>query len=353
LTRKGVEVDIITTYRNGGDTQIDQDGDVKIYRINDLRNQFGKAGSTFSLDLLSISHYVREHMWLLERADVIHAFTPFFVRVPGVPLVSHFHHREEMCKGLSLLYQPTTEYLWRETYRRSDAIASVSRYSSKELLDMGIPESKIFTVYNGVDIERFNPSINAEEIRSKYRGKKLLLYVGPLTERKGLRYLLSAMPFILKEMEDVLLILVGSGDESPLKKMCDELGIREHVVFTGFIDEEHLPMYYSACDLFVFPSLQEGFGMVLTEAMACQKAVIASNNSAIPEVVGDTGILVAPRNPEALGAAVLDLLNDSVKRRDMEMLAFKRVRNLFTWDSVADRVTDMYGSVRRRAVGKQ
>ncbi len=345
LTRKGIDLNVITTYRNGGQTKEEYDGDVRIMRINDLRNQIGKIGSTFSMDLLSINFYAQECINLLKQSDIIHAFTPFLTGPSGIPLVSHFHHREEICKGIEYLYQPTSEYFWRMTYKKSDAIASVSKYSSNDLMKNGIPESKIHTVYNGVDIVRFNPAIDSEIIKSKYEGKDILLYVGPISERKGLTYLIDAMPSIIKERKDAILILVGSGDNTDLIKKCVEYKIDKNVIFTGFIDEKMLPYYFSACDIFVLPSLQEGFGMVLLEAMACGKVVIASKTSAIPEVVGDAGILVEPKCPEAISAAVIDLLNDQTKRRDLEHKAIERARSVFTWDSVADRLIEVYKKI--------
>ena len=92
LVNKGHEVNVITTYRNGGELKEENDNGVNIYRTNDLRNIFGKVGSMFSLDLLSINYFAKEYKHILQDSDIIHVFTPFFIDVPNVPLVSHFHH---------------------------------------------------------------------------------------------------------------------------------------------------------------------------------------------------------------------------------------------------------------------
>ena len=152
--------------------------------------------------------------------------------------------------------------------------------------------NKIKIVPNGVDINKFNPRIDAKELKGRFHGMNILLYIGPITNRKGLKYLIEAMPQILTHNRNSVLIIVGGGNSVPLEDLSRSLGVQDNVVFEGFVSDERLSMYYNACDLFVFPSLQEGFGMVLIEAMACAKTVVASNNTAIPEVVGDAGILV-------------------------------------------------------------
>jgi len=347
LSNKGHEVKVITTYRNGGQLKKEECHGINIYRINDLRNIFGRIGSIFSIDLLSINYFVRGYKQILQDSDVIHTFTPFLIDVPNVPLFSHFHHHEKIRNLKELLYLPTSNHLWKETYRKSDAIISVSKYSARYLTKIGISSNKIFVIPNGVDIEKFNPYIDTSELENKFGDNNILLYAGPVIQRKGLIYLIKSMPKILAKHKDTVLILVGDGDQKEnLKRLSNKLGVSKNVIFEGFVSEDQLPAYYNVCDLFVFPSLQEGFGMVLAEAMACGKTVVASNNTAIPEVVGDAGVLVETKNSDALAEAIIDLLNDENKRKKLEKKALKRVHEKFTWSTSADKLLRVYDNLR-------
>lgn len=342
LADKGHEVNVITTYRNGGVESKEIDHGVTIYRVNDLRNIFGKMGSIFSLDLLSINFFVRKYKDLLQSSDVIHIFTPFLVSIPDVPLISHFHHEEVIRQKLEYLYLPFSKYLWNISYQKSDAIISVSEYSANSLIKNNIQKNKIHVIPNGVDISKFHPGLDAKELTTKFNGMNILLYVGPITPRKGLSYLIEALPKVLTKHENTLLVIVGSGDIDGLRKLAEEYNVLDHVIFEGFVPEEKLPIYYNACDIFVFPSLQEGFGMVLIEAMACGKTVVASNTTAIPEVVGDSGLLVEAKNPEIFASSIINLLDDIIKRKQLEEKAFNRVQKNFTWDAVVDKLLGIY-----------
>jgi len=342
LVNKGHQVNVITTYRNNGTLSEEIDDGVHIYRINDLRNIFGKYGSIFSLDLLSINYFINKHMRIIENSDIIHSFSPLIVDIPNVPLVSHFHHDEKIRKTIEYFYLPTSQYLWDKTYKKSNAIISVSKYSALYLKKYDQKINRVKVVPNGVDMNKFYPMIDIKELKDRFDGKTILLYVGPITNRKGLKYLIEAMPEILVHKRNTVLIMVGGGDSVFLQNLSKNLGVQNIVFFEGFVPEEKLPMYYNACDLFVFPSLQEGFGMALIEAMACGKTVVASNNTAIPEVVGDAGILVESKNSIALGKAIISLLDDAEKKKNLEQKAICRVKENFTWDIASEKLLDIY-----------
>lgn len=348
LARKGHDVHVITTYsRNNGKKEEESVNGVKIHRVKDMRDIFGRVGSIFSLDFLSLNYSVKKCNDILQDSDILHVFIPFLLNIPNVPVVSHFHHPQKIRNFKEYLYVPTSRYLWKKTYGKSDAVISVSKYSARYLTKIGIPPNKIFVVSNGVDTEKFHPNVDTSELKNRFSSNNILLYVGPITQRKGLIYLIKSMPRILSEHKDTILVLVGEGDqERNLKKLSNELGISRKVIFEGFVPEDQLPIYYNACDLFVFPSLQEGFGIVLAEAMACGKTVVASNTTAIPEVVGDAGILVEPRNPDTLAEAVIELLSDEHKRKRLERKAIKRVHENFTWSAVVNKLLKIYKNLR-------
>lgn len=347
LARRGHEVNVITTFRrNGGNTKTESDSGVNIFRTNDLKNIFGRPGGLFSLDQLSINYFMREHLKMLKDSDIIHSFIPVYRKIPGVPLLTHFHHPERIRYLKEFLYLPANTYLWSRTYRQSDAVISVSDYSARYLKDIGVPPERIHVLPNSVDTSKFRPDLEPADLRNRFPGTNILLYVGPMTERKGLKYLINAMPAVLNENPNTILLLVGGGSDIPrLRKMAEDRGISSNVIFEGFVPEERLPSYYSACDVFVLPSLQEGFGIVLIEAMACGKVTVASDTSAIPEVVGDAGILVEPKNSDALAHAISRLLNNMPARESLGQKALARVKKYYTIERVTDELIKIYNSM--------
>jgi glycosyltransferase involved in cell wall biosynthesis len=345
LANRGHEVNVITTFnRNGGRNKTEADSNVNILRTNDLRNKFGSIGCLFSLDQVSINYYSHEYLGILKNSDIIHTFIPVTGKIPNVPLVSHFHHDENIRYLKEYLYVPANKYFWSKTYRKSDAVISVSSYSARYLLDIGVPEKNIHVLPNSVDTTKFRPTVKPRDLKDRFSGMNILLYVGPITERKGLKYLINAMPAILQENPETILLLVGKGDIPKLKKMAEALGVLNNVIFEGFVPEERLPSYYNACDIFILPSLQEGFGIVLIEAMACGKVAIASNNTAIPEVIGDAGILVESKNSYALAGAISKLLNNTSIRASLELKALERVEKHYSLARVTDQLLNIYNN---------
>jgi len=289
---------------------------------------------------------LREHHSMLEDSDIVHTFTPILFDIPHTPLVSHFHHEDRIRDYSEALYLPFSRRLWNLTYRHSDSIIAVSNHSRCELLKRGHDPGKITVVPNGVDTSRFAPGRRSRELEERFKGKRIVLYVGPMVERKGLRYLIEAMPNILKKNEGVVLVLVGGQESNQLRNLAQSLGISRNVMFEGIVSEDLLPSYYNACDVFVLPSLQEGFGMVLIEAMACGKAVVASDTTAIPEVVGDAGVLVRPRDSQELEVAISRLLEDDETRRNLESKGLRRARERFSWDKSINDLLGVYEGLR-------
>ena len=128
--------------------------------------------------------------------------------------------------------------------------------------------------------------------------------------------------------------------------MTEALGLRDAVRFTGFVDDDHLPDVYRGALLFVYPSLYEGFGLPVLEAMACGVPVITSNRASLPEVAGDAALLVDPTQPEALAAAMSALLHDSAMRQALRAKGLARAA-AYTWKLVAQRTVAVYRMVSR------
>lgn len=338
LVRQGHEVHVLTTYRNGGVKTSEKDQGVHLHRISDTRHHIGKIGSIFSLDLISLNYSITKYKKLLESSDIVHTFTPIIWKFFSTPLIAHYHHWDEPNKPVEYLYLPMSHRLWMRCYTLADRIIAVSKYSANDLASRGVNSNKIEVIPNGVDVDIYHPGQSSIEFSE---WETVLLYVGPLTERKGLKYLIQAMPELVEEHPGIGLVLVGSGNADQLIQLAESRGVRDRIRFEGFVPETELPDYYRAADVFVFPSLLEGFGIVLVEAMASGLPVVSTTATAIPEVVGDAGLLVPPRNEDKLVSAVSNL----IRAADFDQWcdrSQRRVQRNFTWAQTTNSLCSIY-----------
>jgi glycosyltransferase involved in cell wall biosynthesis len=343
LITKGAEVKVFTTFWNGGRKHETFEG-IEIQRVPDLSVKFGKFGRVFDLHYYSWGKNLIKLKNLFE-TDVVHSLAPLSsARVirKKLPLVSHFQHYESIDRPMHLLYKPFHHHIEKAAYSNSNLVIAPSEFSKKTLCEaFGLLEERIKVVPHGVDVSRFAPTEKDSKGIS-------LLFVGELEERKGIRYLIEAFGSIINIHEDIELILVGKGtQELELKQLTRKLNLEKHIKFAGYVDgwSNEITDYYNSADIFVFPSLKEGFGMVLVEAMACGLPVISTNTSAIPEVVGDAGILVEPRNPRVLADAIIRLIEDIGLRKRLGKKGRRRVVEEFTWDIVTDKILGIYEEV--------
>lgn len=345
LIKKGVEVKVFTTFWNGGREHETFEG-IEIYRAPDSSIKFGKFGRLFDLHYYTWGKNLLKLGNLFE-ADLVHSLAPLSSAKDikkKIPLISHFQHYESIDKPIHLLYKPFHHRIEKMAYSNSDFTIAPSEFSKKALREaFGLLENKVKVVPHGVDISRFAP-------REKKSKSIRLLFVGGLEERKGVRYLIEALSSVINIHSGVELILVGNGAQEPeLKELARKLNLEKHIKFAGYVNgwSNEITNYYNSADIFVFPSLKEGFGMVLMEAMACGLPVISTNTSAIPEVVGDAGILVEPKNPQALAEAIINLIENEELRKELGKKGRKRVEENFTWDKVAEKMIKIYEEVAK------
>lgn len=162
--------------------------------------------------------------------------------------------------------------------------------------------------------------------------------------------MIKAIPYVLKEQPDAIFMIGGAMryDVANLTQLVKNLK-EDSVIFTGYVSDRQVPSLYACCDVFCYPSLWEGFGLTPAEAQACGKPVAAFNNCAIPEVVenGRTGLLVQPRDVEALAEALISLLQDEECRFRMGLKGRERVAELFSWDKAAAQTLQIYNEISR------
>lgn len=236
------------------------------------------------------------------------------------------------------------KYLADKLLFRADVIISPSEYYIEKSRFLGRYKDKIAVIPNGINLEEFDIPHSKEECKTKLglSGKNMVLFVGGLYPLKGPHVLLKAIPKIVKEHKDTIFVFAGSGDINKYKKLSEEMGVQKYVRFTRYISEEKT-FYYRASDIFVLPSLTESFGIVNLEAMACGVPIVASNVGGVPDVVknGENGLLVPPKDPEALAAALIYLLENGTVRKKMGKNARKKAED-YSWERIAEETEKVY-----------
>ena len=238
--------------------------------------------------------------------------------------------------------------LGKKVLKASSKVIVVSKKTMEYVLRLGADKFKTLLLYNGVDTDRFHP-MNKQESRGKLDLPKngfLILTVRRLVYKNGLDTLIDAALPVIRDNPDILFVIVGKGpDANLIKKHTKRLGINNNVIFTGFVSDEKLPLYYSSADLFVLPSRSgEGFPLTVLESMASGLPVIATNTGGIPEAIRNTvnGILIPPKKPKALADAILKLFSSKETLRKMGSAARNTVKEIFTWEKSVHQLKDVY-----------
>jgi glycosyltransferase involved in cell wall biosynthesis len=236
----------------------------------------------------------------------------------------------------------------RATAHRARTVVTVSRFSAQEITNLyGVPPEQIAVIYNGV-AETFAP-VKDEEAMARLRrllaipDAGFILFVGGADPRKNHKTFLQSISRCVPALEGRAVVLVGDAVHpfGDYRHTARRLGLESLVRCPGRMSREDLHILYSYADLFVFPSLYEGFGMPVLEAMACGVPVITSSTSALPEVAGEAAVLVNPEDVEALSRAIAAVLDDREKRERMKVLGFARAR-AFTWRDAAAQTHALY-----------
>jgi glycosyltransferase involved in cell wall biosynthesis len=227
--------------------------------------------------------------------------------------------------------------------KQARGIVTVSEFSRRELIDrLGAAPERVRVIPNGVS-PRFQPQAPDAVRRAHGLPPRYLLFVGSLEPRKNLRTLLRAISLLdaRGRLEGHRLVLVGcqggNFQDDGLSAALAQAG--ELVQVLGYVPDQDLPALYAGATAFIYPSLYEGFGLPPLEAMACGAPVIVSDAAALPEVVGDAGVLFPPREPEALAEAILRLLGDDALRRAMSRGGLARAAG-YSWEAAAQRTLD-------------
>jgi len=239
--------------------------------------------------------------------------------------------------------------LGAKTIKNVNKVITISEFTKHEVMKyLKAPEGKIKVIYNGKG-ERFKLLNQKEiaEVKEKYNLTfRFILFVGVLQPRKNIPTLIKAYYKLRKDGGKYKLVIAG-GKGWQYKEIFEtikRLNLQKDVIFTGHIPDDDLPKLYNAADLFVFPSVYEGFGIPPLEAMACGIPVITSNASSLPEVVGDAGIMIDPYDVNGLAKAMHEVLNNEELKEDMIKKGLERAK-MFGWERCAKETLEVYEEV--------
>ncbi len=307
------------------------------------------------LRLLAEQLYVPCLSW---RADVFLAldaafpFTPVLAKrklavVHDIHVLQHIASPDEYPEDYTWRYKFWATRATRRGVRAADRLIADSRYTSQEVQSLlRVPADRITTIHLGVDHSRFHPRIDRaalDRVRKRYAlPQSFYLFVGPFSRKKNLRLIVEAYVTHASgdPRRDVFLPVVVVGDPRRNKLYTDTLvriertGRADLFRFLGFVPDDDMPALYRAARALLYPSLYEGFGFPVLEALACGSPVAASNRTSIPEVVGEAALLFDPTRPEALVDALCQLNEESV-RKDLVAKGLNRAQR-FSWPRTAE-----------------
>lgn len=353
LVKRGHQITVITTSRgkaNNKQTYVEWMSGIKVIRFPEAK-YFLEAPLVPQIAF----HVIQEDYDLLH----VHGMTPsisdlaiFCGKLKRKPIVVTYHYDPETPLFGSFgfvvarVYDHVSYFLLRlvnglvaTTKSYAETSPVLSRLLKRvEIIPLGINKDK-FDLSGNENLNRNHEKANANS--------SVILFVGQLREHKGLRYLLKAMKIVKAQISDARLIIVGDGPQrASLTKCASELKVEDIVSFEGNVTEDILPHYYAISNIVVLPSYtrRDAFGLVLLEAMAAEKPIVAFNIPGIREIVSGAGILVPPRDHQQLAKAILEILSGNQSVEQMKWHAQKNIQQ-YSWENIVERYERLYTKV--------
>ena len=284
------------------------------------------------------------------RPDVIHAHDPHGVAVAAAAIgYGGMAIKPTLVASRRVDFPLKLNALSQWKYRQVAAFLCASECIRQILIGQGIPRERALTIHEGIDLAHVDaaPPVSVRETFWLPTNAPIVGCIGALVEHKGHRYLVHAAADIVRAVPEARVVIFGEGDlRHELSRLIHELGLERHVLLPGFRPD--VLSLLKAFDVFVMPSITEGLGTSILDAMACTKAVVASDVGGIPEVVERdvTGLLVPPRDASALSAAVIRLLRDPALAGRLGGAGRARVERRFTADRMVQETLDVYHRLR-------
>lgn len=355
ITRQGIQVRVVAMH-NPGAQNFEVMDDIEVFRPRYLPDawevlQKSSAGLPQAwkekpLSRLALLPFLITHSLavgkLARDCDLIHAN---WTLSAGAAWVSRFIHHKPFIVTVqgSDIFQaaqiPVFKGVTRHVLQKADQVVALSGALAAASIQLGISDSKVKVVPNGVDITQF--TLPDESLR-----KPVILFVGSLIERKGVRYLIDAFRLIMASHPDYSLVVIGEGPQrESLEKLAADFP-EGKVAFLGALSQAEIKRWMQTARVFVLPSLEEGQGVVLVEALACGTPCVASNVGGIPDVIiPEVGGLVPPRDSKALADAIDETIVDLPNWQLMSRNARSRAENTYNWDRIASEIVQIYRQV--------
>ena len=289
--------------------------------------------SAFAFNILVIPYLFKTYR--REKFDILRVHNPYFVGL-GALLFKFFHKNVSLVTTYHLVEEGFFfDLINRFTARRYDATIAVSNYVRKwPISEYTLDSYKVPIIYNGVS-EQFRPHPKNNVLLQRYKIKNrfAILYMGLLIYRKNPLFLLKVFKQLKKTNYNLTLLICGKG---PLKSHMEKY-IRENhindVIFVGVVQGQNKIDHFNLCDIFVLPSKNEGFGMVVAEAMKCAKPVVVSRNTSLLEIVEDEvdGLFANTNSSKEWSEKINDLIKNPILRKKMGEAAYKKISEKFSW----------------------
>ena len=367
LAGRGVSVDVVTAgERDERVTELHWDGSaaeeglLTVYRVKCRRMARHQAGMGDALSYLRAALPLVRRRLREERYDVVHFFfslptgamlplldlrdTPVVVSLRGSDVPAPELHSRALARAHRAL-GPFTRWIWRRADRVVTVCESLGHQAQRTW-----PRLRYSVIPDGVDTARFRPRLR--ETRSSPRVR--CLAVARLVEAKGLADLIRAVGMLERSRFD--LTIVGAGpEEAPLRELAASLGLGDHVVFSPPLEAAALARRYRNADLFTLVPWDGGFDPVFAQALATGLPIVGSNVGGIPELVhhGRNGLLVPPRHPLALAAAIRHLADHPHLREEIGRTSRREAEANLSWERVTTRYLSIYRGVQRRAPARR
>ncbi len=352
LTESGYEIDVLTSKIKGQNEHPAKGIRVFAYPSLKLAERFGVP-----YPILTLEAY-KKFAKVIKNCDLVHAHGHVYMssclagklaKKYKKPFIVTQHNTFIDYKSwLNTLEHLNDLTIGKSVLKHADRILTVSKETMKYVLRLGADKAKTSVMYNGVDTNCFHP-VKKGESRKKlglHKKRKIIFSVRRLVYKNGIDTLIESAYLVARNNPNVLFDVAGKG---PSRKLIEdrikELGIEDNIKLTGFVPDELLPVYYNAADYFVLPSASgEGLPLVLFEAMACGLPVIATTVGGTPEIISHmkNGVLVPPRNPEAMAEALSKLLAEEKLGPTIGEEAKKNVENRFTWEENLRQLKGVY-----------
>ena len=324
--------------------------------LSEYKKTLEKAGVTVQIVVMhkyldvSLLLKLRKYI-LLEKFDIVHThlihadlYGTLAAKLAGDSIIISSRHNDDKFRHNILLI-----WLNRLLARWQTTLIVISDWIGQFLQEAeGILPEKIVRIHYGLEPENITIHADKNYVRQQFQipdTAPVIGTIGRLTEQKGHVYLFQAIKQVIPSFPELRVIMIGDGELRTIsEQQVQKLDIEKNVIFTGFKHRDEAIKLLSGFDFFVFPSLWEGFGLVLLEAMALQKAVVASNASAIPESVFDreTGILVPPKDSVQLAKALLTLLHDRDLNLSMGRASYERLQENFSVSKMVKATEELY-----------